>query len=161
MLQVVDLATGDGLEPSGGRAVAGRGRPRARGRSCSTSCRSALASETSCGGPPPASTGARPTSGRPLDDGTVLEGFVDLVYRDDDGSLVVVDYKTDAVPSAALPARVRVYLPQMAAYAKALEPATGQDVHRATLLFLSPQASTARELDASDWAGALPASVTG
>src|SRR5262249_46066445 len=34
----------------------------------------------------------------PLDDIT-LEGYVDLVYRDDDG-LVVVDYKTDAVQGA-------------------------------------------------------------
>lgn len=32
------------------------------------------------------------------DDGTVLEGYIDLVFLDDDGSLVVVDYKTDAVP---------------------------------------------------------------
>ena len=30
-------------------------------------------------------------------DGITLEGYVDLVYRDDDGGLVVVDYKTDAV----------------------------------------------------------------
>ncbi len=26
-------------------------------------------------------------------DGTVVEGYVDLIYRDDDGSLVVIDYK--------------------------------------------------------------------
>jgi ATP-dependent exoDNAse (exonuclease V) beta subunit len=31
----------------------------------------------------------------------VLEGIVDLLYRDDDG-LVVVAYKTDAVPLSAL-----------------------------------------------------------
>ena len=28
----------------------------------------------------------------------VLEGYVDLIYRDDDGTLVIVDYKTDAMP---------------------------------------------------------------
>ncbi len=41
---------------------------------------------TSSSAPPRASTGARPTSAPSQDDGTVLEGFVDLVYRDDDGS---------------------------------------------------------------------------
>ena len=30
-----------------------------------------------------------------LDDGTVLEGIVDLMYRDDDGTVVIVDYKTE------------------------------------------------------------------
>jgi ATP-dependent helicase/nuclease subunit A len=40
--------------------------------------------------------------GTELDDGTVLEGYVDLIYRNDDGSLVVVDYKTDAVSSGAI-----------------------------------------------------------
>ena len=39
-------------------------------------------------------------------DGTLLEGFVDLIYREDDGSLVIVDYKTDDAPDTALPARV-------------------------------------------------------
>jgi hypothetical protein len=33
----------------------------------------------------------------PIDNGGVLEGFVDLVYEDDDG-LVIVDYKTDRSP---------------------------------------------------------------
>jgi PD-(D/E)XK nuclease superfamily len=41
----------------------------------------------------------------------VLEGIIDLLYRDDDG-LVIVDYKTDAVPIAALSARVDYYRPQ-------------------------------------------------
>ena len=34
----------------------------------------------------------RPTRGK------VLEGFVDLIYREDDGSLVIVDDKTDDAP---------------------------------------------------------------
>ena len=46
--------------------------------------------------PPPGSTGARPTSAPTVGD-RVLEGYIDLLYRDDDG-LVIVDYKTDAVP---------------------------------------------------------------
>ena len=47
----------------------------------------------------------------------VLEGFVDLIYREDDGRLVIVDYKTDAIPAAALDSRVTYYAPQLQAYA--------------------------------------------
>jgi ATP-dependent helicase/nuclease subunit A len=70
---------------------------------------------------------------------TVLEGIVDLLYRDDDG-LVIVDYKTDAVPLSALSARVDFYRPQLAAYAAALEAAAGEPVARCVLLFLAPGA---------------------
>jgi ATP-dependent exoDNAse (exonuclease V) beta subunit len=69
-------------------------------------------------------------------DGTVLEGFVDLIYREDDGSLVVVDYKTDVVPEAALPARRKYYQPQMDAYVETLATATDADA-RGALLFTS------------------------
>ncbi|MEP7088482.1 MAG: UvrD-helicase domain-containing protein [Nocardioidaceae bacterium] len=70
-------------------------------------------------------------------DGAILEGYVDLVYRDDDGALVVVDYKTDDVPVAALAARAAHYRPQLHAYANALSAASEADV-RQTLLFLEP-----------------------
>jgi ATP-dependent helicase/nuclease subunit A len=71
------------------------------------------------------------------DDGTVLEGFVDLVYRDDDGSLVIVDYKTDAIPAAAIGARTAYYAPQLAAYESAITEASGATVS-ARALFLHP-----------------------
>jgi ATP-dependent exoDNAse (exonuclease V) beta subunit len=70
-------------------------------------------------------------------DGVVLEGYVDLIYREDDGSLVIVDYKTDAVPGSAIPSRVTYYKPQMDAYRQALAAATGAKVS-ITLLFLNP-----------------------
>jgi ATP-dependent exoDNAse (exonuclease V) beta subunit len=76
----------------------------------------------------------------------VLEGFVDLVYRDDDG-LVIVDYKTDAAPVSALDVRVAFYRPQMAAYAAALSAATGQPIARGVLVFLSPSGAIDREVD--------------
>ena len=71
----------------GRRAVHRRRRRRARRRRAQRSC-GRRSPPTSCGGPPRASTGARPTSARVQDDGTVLEGFVDLIFREDDGSLV-------------------------------------------------------------------------
>jgi len=79
----------------------------------------------------------------------VLEGYVDLIYRQDDGSLVIVDYKTDAVPPDAIPSRVAYYRPQMDAYREALGAAIGVTVS-AMLLFLNPQAVAAVALPLVD-----------
>jgi hypothetical protein len=79
----------------------------------------------------------------------VLEGFIDLVYEDDDG-LVIVDYKTDTVPSTALDRRVAYYRPQMAAYVAGLTAATGRLVARAVLLFLSPAGVVERPVEEID-----------
>ncbi|MBA2773299.1 MAG: PD-(D/E)XK nuclease family protein, partial [Nocardioidaceae bacterium] len=75
------------------------------------------------------------------EDGRVLEGLVDLVYREDDGTLVVVDYKTDAIPPAAVSPRVSYYKPQMEAYRASLAEATDLPV-QPVLLFLHPETST-------------------
>lgn len=75
--------------------------------------------------------------GTTLDDGTVLEGFIDLLYREDDGSLVVVDYKTDAVPTGGIPSRVQYYRPQIEAYLRAVRDATGAPT-QGVLLFTHP-----------------------
>ncbi|MGH1565739.1 UvrD-helicase domain-containing protein [Mumia sp. DW29H23] len=73
--------------------------------------------------------------GTVAEDGTVIEGFVDLIYREDDRSLRVVDYKTDDIPREALAARTVFYQPQVAAYEACLREATGTPVSTA-LLFL-------------------------
>ncbi|MEW1975439.1 UvrD-helicase domain-containing protein [Microbacterium profundi] len=69
-------------------------------------------------------------------DGIVLEGFIDLVFREESGGLVILDYKTDTVPDAeTLSERATYYAPQLKAYARALEAATGE-VAQAWLVFL-------------------------
>jgi ATP-dependent exoDNAse (exonuclease V) beta subunit len=73
-------------------------------------------------------------------DGTVLEGFIDLIYREDDGALVIVDYKTDAIPAGAVASRVAYYEPQVRAYTEIARHAVDVDV-RAALLFLTPMAA--------------------
>ena len=83
----------------------------------------------------------------------VLEGFIDLLYRDD--GLVIIDYKTDAVPATALNQRVAFYRPQMAAYATALQAATNEPVTRCILLFLSPRGATERAVHGIEEASAL------
>ncbi|PWD49387.1 DNA helicase UvrD [Serinibacter arcticus] len=81
-----------------------------------------------------------------VEDGRVLEGFVDLTVRDADGGVTIVDYKTDAVPAGALGARTQYYAPQLRAYARALRDA-GADVRRAVLLFLHPEGAVERDVD--------------
>ena len=80
-------------------------------------------------------------------DGTVLEGFVDLIYREDDGSLIIVDYKTDDAPDAALPSRVGYYAPQLNAYRTIVETAIDGPTAAPVLVF-ARQAS-ARSLEVS------------
>jgi ATP-dependent exoDNAse (exonuclease V) beta subunit len=67
--------------------------------------------------------------------GNVLEGFVDLIYREDDGSLVIVDYKTDDAPDAALPSRVGYYAPQLNAYRSIVETAIEEPTASPILVF--------------------------
>ena len=68
-------------------------------------------------------------------DNIVVEGYIDLLYRSDDG-LAVVDYKTDYIPDdETLQAKVDRYKLQVAAYALAVEQAVGERVARCVLVF--------------------------
>ncbi len=83
--------------------------------------------------------------GVPFGEG-VLEGYVDLLFADDDG-LVVVDYKTDAWRNEGdLATKVDRYRLQLAAYAHAVTGAVGQPVVRAVLVFLAPAGAVEREV---------------
>ena len=133
VLQTINLATGEGLEDAVAAQCLSEGVV-AHADYVTRLVRSALASQVV------KRAAARPHWREPYvgavqADGTVLEGFVDLLYREDDGSLVVVDYKTDQSPADALPARRAHYGPQMAAYQVVLNAATGSEV-KAELLFL-------------------------
>ena len=80
--------------------------------------------------------------------GTVVEGFVDLLYEDG-GDLVVVDYKTDAVRADAdIDAAVDRYRLQGAAYALAVSRTLGRPVSRCTFVFVS--GGRARQRDVPD-----------
>jgi ATP-dependent exoDNAse (exonuclease V) beta subunit len=79
--------------------------------------------------------------GIPYGDG-VLEGYIDLLYRDDNG-LVIVDYKTDSWRTQAdLDTKVERYRVQLGAYGKAVAGATGEPISDLRLLFLSAGGST-------------------
>ena len=139
VLQTVDLTTGQGLQEGAAAQAAAEG-VLGREEVIEALCRSALASELVRG------AATRPHwrevyVGVPFAGG-VLEGYVDLLYRDEDG-LVVVDYKTDTWRSEAdLEAKVTRYRVQLNAYAEAVAEATGERVARSVLLFLSTAGSS-------------------
>jgi ATP-dependent helicase/nuclease subunit A len=81
-------------------------------------------------------------------DGRLVEGFIDLAFEDDDGRLVVVDHKTDAVEDEADLDRVAAgYRLQVAAYAAALERATGREVAEGWLVFAARDGARERRVD--------------
>ena len=80
--------------------------------------------------------------------------MVDRVDRTDCGGLVVVDYKTDhAADETALDEKLQRYRLQGAAYAAAVEAATGERVSRCVFIFCSPV--QARQRDVADLADAV------
>ncbi|MBV9951470.1 MAG: PD-(D/E)XK nuclease family protein, partial [Acidimicrobiia bacterium] len=78
--------------------------------------------------------------------GRLLEGYIDLLYRVDDG-LVVVDYKTAATTDRTqLAERVEGYRLQGGSYAISVERSTGEPVRRVVFLFLTPGGAVEIEL---------------
>ncbi len=140
VLQTVDLATGDGLEQAVAAQAAAEG---VLGKEdvLEALCRSALASDIvkrAAGCP----HWREVYVGVPYGDG-VLEGYIDLLYRDDRG-LVVVDYKTDAWSTEAdLAAKVERYSVQLQAYADAVREATAEPVTGGYLLFVGATSARA------------------
>ena len=70
-------------------------------------------------------------------DQVMLRGRIDVLLTLPDRS-VIVDYKTDAVSAEQVPARARIYRPQVATYANAIERMTGKPVD-VILVFLRPR----------------------
>ena len=64
-----------------------------------------------------------------------LEGQIDLLFREEDGSLTVVDYKTDRLAGRDHADAAAPYLLQMGGYAWCVERAAGTPVGRAVLIF--------------------------
>lgn len=74
-------------------------------------------------------------AGMSPDETIVVEGIADLVYREDGGSLVIVDYKTDVGVTAET---LEAYWTQLSVYAHLLTRATGETVSRVVLVFARP-----------------------
>lgn len=145
VLQTIDLATGDGLED----AVAGQAAAEGvigREDDVAALVRAALASPTVRAAAAATERWRETYVATQVGDRT-LEGYLDLLYRDTDGSLVVVDYKTASSSSPSdLDRRTVGYRPQGAAYALAVEAATGESVGRVVFVYLTEDGPFEREL---------------
>ncbi len=151
VLQTVDLATGDGLAETVAAQAAAEGvlgheatisalaRAAIDSAVVRRACSRSFWRETYVAIPLDCADAAEPGTAErgSHEHGITLEGYVDLVFRDDDG-LVIVDYKTDAVAGDALEARLGHYRVQAAAYALAVSEAAGERVVRCVLCLLRP-----------------------
>ena len=149
VLQVVNLQTGTGLEDIANAQAAAEGVP-GRADEIARLARRALDS---------ALVKRALESGRwwretpvasPVGDG-IVEGFIDLLFEEDDG-FVIVDYKTDALGSEdEIERAMERYRLQGGGYALALHRATGATVKEVSFLFLEPN----REVTVDDLSGAM------
>jgi ATP-dependent helicase/nuclease subunit A len=131
VLQTIDLTTGDGITDLAASQALAEGVADAA-PDIAAAVRAALTSPTIT------RAACRPHwretyVGTVVDD-VLVEGYVDLLYRDDDG-LVLVDYKTDATPDTDT---LAAYATQLHVYARAIEDATTEPVVRSVLMFLRP-----------------------
>jgi len=77
-------------------------------------------------------------------DGVVVEGFADLVYEEDDGSLVVVDFKTDRVLQEST---LESYWAQLSAYSAILSRVTRKKSDRCVIVHCPASGEPARTIE--------------
>ena len=147
-LQTIDLATGDGLDAAVAAQCEAEAIPDRADAGARAGRRTRSAHRRSSRRP--ASAHWREVYACTPVDGRLLEGYIDLLYRTDDG-LVVVDYKTSATDDPAeLDRRVEGYRLQGASYALTIAATTAEPVSRVTFLFLTPNGPVERHLDDLD-----------
>ena len=144
-LQIVDLATGQGLRQLAEAQAAAENVP-SRADEVEQLARAALDSDVVRSAVERGRYWRELYVGTPVE-GRTLEGVIDLLVDGDDG-LEVVDYKTDRVESdEEVDRAVGRHRLQGAAYALAVAGATGRPVTRCTFLFLGPRGAVARPVD--------------
>jgi len=67
----------------------------------------------------------------------LLQGVIDAWFEGEDGSVVVVDFKSDRIAPGSEGARAEEYRPQLAAYSQALSAILGRPVNRQVLWFFA------------------------
>jgi ATP-dependent exoDNAse (exonuclease V) beta subunit len=134
VLQLTDLATGENLEALARAQAAAEGIPE-RAADIASLARAALRTDT-------VQRAATLRHWREVPvgatvDGTKFEGFIDLLYEEPDGTIVIVDYKTDAVSRAGIDTRMEKYRLQGAVYALLLSEALASRAMRVEFVFAS------------------------
>jgi RecB family exonuclease len=87
-------------------------------------------------------------------DDVVVQGRIDLWFEED-GRLVLVDYKTDDVDGEGAAERAQDYALQLRLYALALQRVTGRLPNQALLSFLRPDVVVAVSLEADQLEAAV------
>lgn len=136
VLQTVDLATGSGLEATAKAQATAEGVPD-REAEVLALARVALESPVVKRAVSSGHLWREVPVAAPLEGG-IVEGFIDLLFEEDDG-LVIVDYKTDALGVDQTADAANRYRIQGGAYALALQKVTGKHVKEVVFLFLQPQ----------------------
>ena len=136
VLQSIDLATGADIEARSRVQAAAEGVPD-RAKEVADLVRIAVESDVVHRAVASGRVWREVPVATPTGDG-VLHGFIDLLFEEDDG-LVIVDYKTDVVSAAETPEAVLRYRLQGGAYAHALQEITGKRVKEVVFLYLHPR----------------------
>ncbi len=143
VLQVIDLATGDGLHDAAVAQAAAEGvsnRQSTVERVARTAIDSQVAQQAS------ATEHWREVWVAATVGGCLVEGYIDLLYRHGSG-LVVADWKTDHVDGDDdIAAKLDRYRLQGASYVAAIEAATALTVERMVFVFLGPDGAIERDL---------------
>jgi ATP-dependent exoDNAse (exonuclease V) beta subunit len=134
VLQTIDLATGSGIDDTANAQATAEGIPHRRAEVAQL-VRKAIASDIVQRAVNSTRYWREVPLGIPLEGGAVLEGFIDLLFEEN-GHLVVVDYKTDDVDADQTAARLQNYRMQAGAYALAVNRATGRPVSEVVYLFV-------------------------
>jgi ATP-dependent helicase/nuclease subunit A len=137
VLQSIDLATGAGLTETSNAQAAAEGIPD-RADEIAGLVRTALESSVVKRAVASGNFHREVFVSIPLG-GRLVEGFIDLLFEDADG-LVIVDYKTDSITAADVEKAKEAHEVQVGLYTLAAREATGKPVHEAVLLFLRPNA---------------------
>ncbi len=136
VLQTIDLATGDGIEETARAQAYAEGIP-GRVDDIIRFSKAAVQSDIVKRAVESGRYWREVPVGVPIAGGS-LQGFIDLLFEDPDG-LVIVDYKTDSVSAEGAAAAAARYRPQAAGYALAIQRAMPErKVSEVVFLFLEP-----------------------
>ena len=138
VLQTIDLATGAGIDQTARAQAAAEGIPQ-RQAEIARLARVAVESEIVKRAVASGRLWREVPFGVPVGDGA-LEGFVDLLFEEHDG-LVIVDYKTDSVEPEEVADAANRYSLQAGSYALLAQRATRKPVKEIVFLFLQPNES--------------------
>ncbi len=143
VMQVIDLATGEGLHEAAAAQAAAEGVNNRRS-TVEQVARSAL--DTQVARQAAAGEHWREVWVAATVGDCLVEGYIDLLYRHGSG-LVVVDWKTDHVDGDDdVAVKLERYRLQGASYVAAIEAATELPVERMVFVFLGPDGATERDL---------------